>query len=649
MPYKLPELYDEDTSRTSVDTFLGVNKAPRIGDGEFSDMQNLTSDYFPNLAVRQRRGKPYLPSAKNPRSISVYAGDDGLFYPVYVDEMENESGETVTGIVLHHVVSEKIHKIPLGLAPDGDKQIITMGAYLIVLPDMMYVNTKKPDDYGQISDAVNAETAFPGMEYAYLTADMVVCDEHGVLPKYVQQADPSETVAIDAVKDGEMWHQVGMEDALYRWDEDRPGWVKEPSYLRVTIGGQSSSFALGSVLSFHEPLKAGDSVVVSGLYREGILGEGGVKDGPHQVAWVEDYKAPEGVIGSGQVIVLPGTSFDASLRFSDSDGVSRIEIKRWIPRLDMVCENANRLFGCRYGDDGQGNFVNEIYISARGSFLRWGVGTGTDDSPMIFNVGIDGAFTGAITYDGYPTFFKERAMLRVGGYAPADFTLYDSRCLGVAPGCGRSLSVVENTLYYKSRGSVMAFDGSAPVPVSDKLGSLYDLPFAVGGACGRKYYVSMRSYDGKKKHLYVLDTSLGLWHREDAIYADSMAEDGDNMYIASEGEVWHVRESDTYQETAAIQWYAESGLIGLESPDKKYLFKLAVRFRLDPGASARVSVQYDSSHVWKQVWATVSDSLKTVTVHVLPIRCDHMRIRIEGVGACRIYSITKTFEAAEDW
>lgn len=646
MPYKLPELYDEDTTRTGIDTFLGINKAPRIGDGEFSDMQNLTSDYFPNLAVRPRRGKPYLPAAKNPRSISVYAGDDGLFYPVYVDEVETESGETVTGIVLHNVDSEKIHKIPLGLEPDGDKQIITMGAYLIVLPDMMYVNTKKPDDYGQISDAVKAKTAPPGMEYAYLTADMVVCDEHGVLPKYIQAVDPNELDHIGTIKNGEMWHQVGMEDALYRWDEDRPGWVKEPSYLRVTIGMQTSSFWVGSVLNFHEPLKAGDSVVVSGLYREGILGEGGVKDGPHQVAWVEDYK---GVVGSGQVIVLPGTSYDASLRFTDSDGVSRIEIKRWIPRMDMVCENANRLFGCRYGDDGQGNFVNEIYVSARGSFLRWGVGTGTDDSPMIFQVGIDGAFTGAITYDGYPTFFKERAMLRVGGYAPADFTLYDSKCLGVAPGCGRSLAVVENTLYYKSRGPIMAFDGSAPVPVSDKLGSLYDLPFAVGGACGRKYYVSMRNAGGTKKHLYVLDTALGLWHREDAIYADSMAEDGDNMYIASSGKVWHVRESDIYQETAAIPWYAESGLIGLETPDKKYLVKLAVRLEMGVGASVRVSVQYDSSKVWKQVWATVSNSLKTVTAPILPIRCDHMRIRIEGVGACRIYSIVKTFEAAEDW
>lgn len=649
MPYKLPELYDEDTTRSITDTFLGVNKAPRIGDGEFSDMQNLTSDYYPNLAVRARRGKPYLFSSRNPRSISVYAGDDGLFYPVYVDEMENADGKTVTGLVLHHVESDKTRKIPLGLTPDGDKQIVTMGAYLIVLPDMMYVNTKRPDDYGLIRDAVNAETAFQGMEYAYMTADMVVCDEHGVLPKYIQAVDPNELDRIGDIKNGEMWHKTGEEDSLYRWDEERPGWVKEPSYLKVTVGGSTGFIGMGSVMNFHEPLKAGDSVVVSGLYREGTLGKGGVKDGAHQVAWVEDYKPSEGVNGNGQVIVLPGTSYDASLHFSDSDGVRRIEIKRWIPRMDLVCESGNRLFGCRYGDDGQGNFVNEIYVSGRGSFVRWGVGTGTDDSAMIFNVGIDGAFTGAITYDGYPTFFKERAMLRVGGSVPADFTVYDSKCLGVAPNCGRSLAVVENTLYYKSSGPIMAFDGSLPVPVSERLGSLYDLPFAVGGACGRKYYISMRSYDGKKKHLYVLDTALGLWHREDATYADSMAEDGDNMYLAASGEVWHVRESDAFYENAAIPWYAESGLIGLERPDKKYLVKMSVRLQLDQGASARVYVQYDSSKVWKQVWATEANFMRTVTVPVLPIRCDHMRLRIEGTGACRIYSISKTFEEAEDW
>lgn len=648
MPFKLPELYDEDTTHTVIDTFLGVNKAPRIGDGEFSDMQNLTSDYFPNLAVRQRRGKPYLHSAKNLRSISMYAGDDGLFYPVYVDEMENESGDTVTGIVLHHVASEKIHKIPLGLTSEGDKQIITMGAYLIVLPDMMYVNTKDISDKGKIEDGYRGNRESPvGGTLTSVTAIMTMCDDAGNDPYYHSSTEPLfilsdgkyiDNNGVEYNPNGRLWQKLGEYDGLYRFSTDDAKWYKERSYVKLKIEAKTIAGITINVLALKKEIREGDALFFEKLENE----SGGIENGPHQVTKAYDVK------DGGQIIVVEGglTVTNNDIQLNDDDP---FRVYRYIPKLDYVCESGNRLFGCRYGDDGQGNFVNEIYISARGSFLRWGVGTGTDDSPMIFSVGIDGAFTGAITYDGYPTFFKERAMLRVGGYTPADFTLYDSKCLGVAPKCGRSLAVVENTLYYKSRGPVMAFDGSAPVPVSDKLGSLYDLPFAVGGACGRKYYVSMRSYDGKKKHLYVLDTALGLWHREDALYADSMAEDGDNMYIASSGEVWHVRESDAYQEAAGIPWYAESGLIGLESHDKKYLVKLSVRLQLETGSSARVSVQYDSSKVWKQVWATVAGSLRTVTVPVLPIRCDHMRIRIEGVGACRIYSIIKTFEAAEDW
>jgi hypothetical protein len=33
---------------------------------------------------------------------------------------------------------------------------------------------------------------------------------------------------------------------------------------------------------------------------------------------------------------------------------------------------------------------------------------------------------------------------------------------------------------------------------------------------------------------------------------------------------------------------------------------------------------------------------------VMPARCDHMRLRLEGVGGCKVYSITKTMENAEE-
>ena len=97
-----------------------------------------------------------------------------------------------------------------------------------------------------------------------------------------------------------------------------------------------------------------------------------------------------------------------------------------------------------------------------------------------------------------------------------------------------------------------------------------------------------------------------------------------------------------------IMWYAETGIIGLETTDAKYLTKLVLKIRLEAGASVRVSVQYDSSGIWKQIMATETPRLKTVPMSIIPMRCDHMRLRLDGIGDCKVFSITKVFEKAED-
>ena len=101
-------------------------------------------------------------------------------------------------------------------------------------------------------------------------------------------------------------------------------------------------------------------------------------------------------------------------------------------------------------------------------------------------------------------------------------------------------------------------------------------------------------------------------------------------------------------ESAAIPWYAETGVIGLETPDAKYVSKLSLRMQMDTGSMVRVLVQYDSDGVWKQIAATQANRLKTTTVPVIPARCDHMRLRLEGVGGCKVYSITRTIESGEE-
>ena len=54
---KLPTMTELNTYRNSIDVFGGYNHNLRIGDGEFYDMKNLSSDNYPILSPRKSRGE----------------------------------------------------------------------------------------------------------------------------------------------------------------------------------------------------------------------------------------------------------------------------------------------------------------------------------------------------------------------------------------------------------------------------------------------------------------------------------------------------------------------------------------------------------------------------------------------------------------
>ena len=60
-----PTLTELPTSRDVIDVFGGYNHNLRIGNGEFYDMQNLTSAYYPLLAPRKQRGTYSTPNDVN--------------------------------------------------------------------------------------------------------------------------------------------------------------------------------------------------------------------------------------------------------------------------------------------------------------------------------------------------------------------------------------------------------------------------------------------------------------------------------------------------------------------------------------------------------------------------------------------------------
>lgn len=603
MPFKLPELYTDEGTRDVLGVFAGLNRAPVISEGEFSDMKNMTSDGYPVLSVREPYGKVDLHTQNDTPICVTTTAPFGVNQVCFIDPPSVYIGGNEYDI---GITAED---------QDKPKQIVRMGAYLIVLPDMVYINTVDPTEFGKIEDGFSGSVDY----------EVTVVDFEGNSPDYSQVAQPSE----ETLKNGVLWHRTGSATALYRWDADVEKWEEEKSYLKVTNAGTIDPFVL------KKELKKGDAVRISGT---------GIFDGIMQI---EDAEPAVGFgaksVGYFTVPGIIGTTVER---------VTSLTIARAIPVLDYACESGNRLWGCRYGENDAGETVNEIYCSALGDFFRWYLGDADNEtSPVTFSVGTDGKFTGAVTYGGYPTFFKENHMHRVGGYLPSDFSVYTEKCPGVRMGCHRSLAVVNNVLYYKSSGAVMGFDGSSPVAVSEKLGNLSMYAHAVGGRCGEKYYLHLRNnVSAAAGRLYVLDTTLGLWHAEGEDKIESMAENGDDMYmIRVSGEthdILTVKPSDSPE--GVVTWYAETGNIGMESPDRKYITRLTVKLAAEQGANVRISILYDSVGTWKQIFATEAMGVRPVPVPILPMPCDHFKLRLEGKGGCRIFNITKTMrEGAE--
>ena len=92
----------------------------------------------------------------------------------------------------------------------------------------------------------------------------------------------------------------------------------------------------------------------------------------------------------------------------------------------------------------------------------------------------------------------------------------------------------------------------------------------------------------------------------------------------------------------------ESGELGISLPDAKYVSKLNVRMWLAEGSEVSFYVQYEEPDQWQHLCTVPGTSLRSFDIPVRPRRCDHMKLRIEGTGDARIYSITKTIAQGSD-
>lgn len=600
-----PVLRVKQKNRQMLDAFLGYNHNLRIGENEFYDMQNMTSDDYPVLSTRPGRGVYFVEGGYASRLIAK----NELCYV--------EGTKFVFGSVFGS------DRIEMGLN-DEPKQLVSMGAYVIIFPDKKWINTIC-DEHGnyewgsiEVSNEFNTENEEETQEIG-----VWLCSPTGKV------YDRASYQAVE--KDGEIWADYSVyPPVLKQYSGAQKVWVNIPAFLKI------------SAVGIGQGLKKDDGVNL--WFAD--------KDFSH----LNGYKVLQEC--TDDYLVVAGMPSENAMHDETKATASALRVSRTIPDMSFVVECNNRLWGCYYGINDKGEFVNEIYASKLGDFKNWHCFAGISTDSYAVSCGTDGPFTGAITHSGYPLFFKENFVHKVYGDYPANFRVQSTACRGVQRGSHDSLAIVGDTLFYKSQEAVCAYDGGMPVEVSSALGNVHYYG-AVACANGNKYYINMISAEDAKHHLFVFDTAKGVWHREDDIETAQMCAFGGEIYaITSKEYAESLSPTDPKSNIVTllgwggsienVNWMVQSGKIGMTQPDMKYLTKLLIRMSLDIGAEMRISIRYDSIGDWEHVFAITGTSLRSFVMPVRPRRCDHFHIRIEGKGQGKIYSITKTIEQGSD-
>ena len=89
---RYPTLIDIGNQKNFIDVFGGYNHNLRITDGEFYDMENLSSDGYPMLSVRPPRGKTELGAVYDMVRVNTHkykASDPPVSACAVVRETEN--------------------------------------------------------------------------------------------------------------------------------------------------------------------------------------------------------------------------------------------------------------------------------------------------------------------------------------------------------------------------------------------------------------------------------------------------------------------------------------------------------------------------------------------------------------------------------
>lgn len=483
-----------------------------------------------------------------------------------------------------------------GDVSDSKKQFVRMGAYVLIWPDKLFYNTHT-DEFGTLAAA-------------FTTTGTVICvpcrlDGTPYEGYYTGTSAPSEPI------NGTLWMDVSQTPVVLRqWSDTTGEWSAiQTVYTKISSPGIGESFAQH------------DGVTITGIDHTELTGS--------------------------HYLVESGADFITIVGLIEApiEQETPVTIERTIPDMDYLVEHDNRIWGCS-------SAKHEIYTCALGDPKNWNQYLGLAGDSYAVTVGTTGEFTGAASHQGYVVFFKEDCVHHILGTKPSNFQLSTTNCRGVAKGSEKSLCRVNEQLYFMSDEDVCAYSSTMPIGISKQLGKRR-LTHGIGGVKGGLYYISLQN-EQNLRELFVYDTTLNVWVKEDDCSVQDFAACGDELFMLdTDGFLWAMTGSERYSTEDShlegdVEWMLETGDIGKDRQAAQFVSAIQLHAQTEANCPLYVEIQYDGRGDWEQVFDRTPTTRQNMMIPIIPKRASFIRLRLRGRGRFQLYSLTMRVETGSD-
>lgn len=596
LPYLKPV---QNPSKKYVTAFRGLNCGEGMQDGEFADTYNLSSEQFPCITQRAARikAKEYAnPTTLHSKGNLLVIDGTDVYYG------DNKVGEVT----------------------EGKKQTATIGNYIVIFPDKKYYKVPTEDDQDGEFGEMQATCKVSGVSISTTSISTVTTFTRQKLHF------TNSTISIitgDSKNPPFFPFKTGDAVTITRcnWEEnlkEEPIIIREATETKITFDentfSKSGTIPDGTEVTIVRkvdvkfPFRKGDAVAITGCTNE------------------ENNKAEEVIIRG---VTEDELTFDDNT-FTEAVDNAEITITRTIPDLDFICESNFRLWGTH---------DNTIYASAWSDPLNFKVFEGLASDSYSIDVGSEGEFTGCIPYSSHICFFKENTLHKMYGSKPSNYQINTTNVYGVQSGSERSMHIVNEQLLYKGVNGVYAYTGGVPELISQNFGNKR-YSDAVACCDGERYYISMKN--GETYDLFTYDVMKNIWLREDDTHAVDMTfYKGKLYYLDAEGGLWYI---DKTADRSDIEWGATFCTMHETMNERKGYSKFHLRTDLSAGAWLAVDIKTDNDQRWKQIYTTHNSKAKTISIPIIPTRCDSIDIRLRGKGKCTLKTFIREFTVGSD-